>query len=544
MSRGPVLLLLLACALIGAPAAVAGGPLVRPPLTFVRGGGSYTEAARTPKSHRITTIVIHATDGGSMLGNVWWLSGGHSHASAHYVISREGSIVQLVHLSDIAWHAGNWKVNQHSIGVEHVGETYDPAGFATEQYRSSARLVAWLVRRYDIPVDRQHIIGHSQVTDPNHPGEHGGSGHHTDPGPFWRWGYYLNLVRHDAFPQRYRLHVHTTTIDGGQALQGIVPWSVRTRGPAARRVEFAIDGHVVWIDRRRPFSFAAGRGWNTTAIENGRHVLTVRATGAAGAATQRLVVNVVNHDFALTTSALRPWQKVKGTLRVRANVRGAKSSGIGLYIDGRAISRDGVAPYTLRWNSRKVSDGRHWLTLAAVATDGRSARRRLPLVVANHPRPKKKPVHKPKPRPRPIHPKPKPAPKPKPKPKPIPPKPLPAPQITRENLVDGQTVTGIVDWQAHTIGAVARVEFAVDGVIVSTGTTEPWRAAWDSGTVAPGPHALEVRAYTKDGRKAVRPLTVTVTPPISTTPISTTPTSTTPAPPTPTTASSTAPSGP
>jgi len=127
---------------VGAASAGARSDVRRPPLTFVRGEGSFTEAARSPKSHTITMIVIHATDGGSLLGNVWWLSGGHSHASAHYVISRDGEIIQLVHLSDIAWHAGNWKMNCHSIGIEHVGDTYDPNGFTTDQYKSSARLVA------------------------------------------------------------------------------------------------------------------------------------------------------------------------------------------------------------------------------------------------------------------------------------------------------------------------------------------------------------------------------------------------------------------
>jgi N-acetyl-anhydromuramyl-L-alanine amidase AmpD len=488
VSRGVILLLLL-CVAAGVPSARAGDVVKRPPLTWVRGQGSYTNAGRSPASHAITTIVIHATDGGSLLGNVWWLSGGHSHASAHYVVSRDGSIVQLVHLSDVAWHAGNWNVNQHSIGIEHVGETYDPAGFSVDEYRSSARLVAWLVRRYGIPVDREHIIGHYQVPDPGHPGEYGGSDHHTDPGPYWRWGFYMNLVRHYAFPERYAIHVDTTSIDRGQTLTGIVPWSVRTKGPAARRVDFAIDGHVVWTDQRKPFAFAGGRGWNTTTVDNGAHVLTVRATGKEGAATQRLVVNVVNHDFALTTSALHPWQKVKGTLRVRANVRGARTSGIGLYIDGRVMSRDRIAPFTLRWDSRKVHDGRHWMTLAAVASDGRVAKRRLPLVVVNHPLPKKKPL-----------------PKPKPKPKP---KPLPPPEVTAQNLADGQTVSGVVDWRAHTIGPVARVEFAVDGAVIASATTEPWATTWDSATVAPGAHTLEVRAYTKDGRRAV--LTITVT---------------------------------
>jgi len=478
--KGVAILLLVAGALVGASTAHARDTVKRPNLTWVRGEGSYTEASRTPESHTINTIVIHATDGGSLVGNVWWLSGGHSHASAHYVVARDGSIVQLVHLSDIAWHAGNWRVNCHSIGIEHVGETYDPAGFTVEEYRSSARLVAWLVRRYDIPVDRKHIIGHAQVPDPHHPDEYGGSAHHTDPGPYWRWGFYLNLVRHYAFPERYAIHVDTTSIDQGQTLAGIVPWAVRTNGgTTARRVDFSIDGRVVWTDRRKPFAFAGGRGWNTTVLANGTHVLTVRASGAGRSATQRLVVHVANRDFALTTSALRAWQKVKGTVRIRANVRGAKTNGIGLYVDGRVVSRDRSAPYTVRWNSHKVHDGRHWVTLAAVATDGRVAKRRLPLVVANHP------VQRPKP------------------------KPLPPPRVTAQNLADGQAVSGVVDWRAHTIGPVARVEFVVDGTVIATATTEPWATSWDSSTVAPGAHVLEVRAFTKDGRKAA--LTIAVT---------------------------------
>jgi N-acetyl-anhydromuramyl-L-alanine amidase AmpD len=484
MPRGVVLLPLLVCALLGASAAHAS--VERPALTWVRGTGSYTEASRTPRSHTIDTIVIHATDGGSLIGNVWWLSGGHSHASAHYVIARDGSIVQLVHLSDIAWHAGNWKTNCHSIGIEHVGETYDPAGFTVDEYRSSARLVAWLVRRYDIPVDRTHIIGHAQVPDPSHPGEHGGSAHHTDPGPYWRWGLYLNLVRRYAFPERYAIHVDTTSFDTGQTLAGIVPWTVRTNGgTAARRVDFAIDGHVIWSDRRKPFAFAGGRGWNTTALANGAHVLTVRASGGGRVATQRLVVRVANRDFALTTSALHAWQKVKGTVRIRANVRGARTNGIGLYVDGHAVSRDRSAPYSVHWNSRRARDGRHWIMLAAVAADGRVAKRRLPLVVANHV------VKKPKPTPKPT------------------PAPVPPPEVTAQNLAEGQAVTGLVDWRAHTVGPVARVQFVIDGTVVATLTTEPWATTWDTSTSPPGAHALEVRALTKDGHSAVLRVGVT-----------------------------------
>lgn len=477
-SRG--LIAAIACALVCAATAAAGTDVRRPALTWVRGEGSYTNAARTPKSHKITTIVIHATDGGSLAGNVWWLSGGHSHASAHYVVSRDGSIVQLVHLSDIAWHAGNWNVNVHSIGVEHVGETYDPNGFTAAEYASSARLVAWLVRRYDIPVDRRHIIGHAQVPDPNDGSLTGGSDHHTDPGPYFKWGYYLNLVRHFAFPERYEVKVDTTTIDRGETLTGIVPWNVATK--RANRVDFAIDGEIVWTDRRKPFAFAGGRGWNTTNVANGSHILSVRATGRGRSVVQSIPVHVVNHDFALTTAGVRDWQRVKGALHVRANVRGAKTRGIGLYVDGKIVSRDKRAPFGLWWNSKKVRDGKHVVTVAATAADGRVAKRRVTIVVKNAVAPKKKPL-----------------------PLPLP----PAPHVVSQTVADGQLVSGPVDWRVHTIGAVARVEFVVDGVVAATQTREPWSFGWDATNATAGPHTLEARAYTKDGRSDKAAVTVT-----------------------------------
>jgi hypothetical protein len=469
------------CALACVPSALAGDPVQRPPVTWAPPGGRNF----TPALHRkITTIVIHATEGGSLVGNVSWLIDDKSEASAHYVVSRDGTIVQLVPLHDIAWHSGNHAVNVHSIGIEHVGETYDPAGFTAAEYKSSARLVAWLVRRYGIPIDRKHIIGHSEVPDPNHPGELGGSDHHTDPGPYWKWGYYLRLVRRYAFPNA--LKVATTDISQGADVAGVVPWQVETKGANASRVDFLIDGRVVWSDSRKPFAFAGGRGWNTTQLANGTHVLTVRATGDGRTATQRLVVHVTNHEFGITTSSLRPWQKVKGTLRVRANAVGAKTTGLSLYVDGKVWSRDKRAPFTMRWNSRRVRDGRHFLTVAAVSVDGRVAERRIAVVVQNHVAKKRV----------------------APKPKPVAP-----PQITAENLADGQTVSGVVAWRVHTIGPVARVEFAVDGNVVAAQTSGPWAASWDSSTVGTGPHVLEVRAYTKSGVKAVRDVSVTVTAP-------------------------------
>ena len=98
---------------------------------------------------------------------------------------------------DIAWHAGNWAYNESSIGIEHAGFT-NVTRFPDAEYRGSARLAAWIADTFLITPDRSHVIGHSQVPDPNHPGEWGGVDHHTDPGRTWNWPRYMAYLRADA----------------------------------------------------------------------------------------------------------------------------------------------------------------------------------------------------------------------------------------------------------------------------------------------------------------------------------------------------------
>ena len=140
--------------------------------------------------------------------------------------------MQLVHDSDIAWHAGNWKVNVRSIGVEHEGYVDDPAGFTAKQYRASARLVAYIARRALMPIDRRHIIGHSEVPNPFDPSQRGGSDAHSDPGSSWNWAAYLRLVRRYATPPRPKPQDHAAG-----------PVAVRLRRRAPPRPASVGGGH-------------------------------------------------------------------------------------------------------------------------------------------------------------------------------------------------------------------------------------------------------------------------------------------------------------
>lgn len=64
-------------------------------------------------------------------------------ACAHYTVSYNGAVGRSVQEKDIAWHAGNWKYNKTSIGIEHGGYIDDPRWFIDSMYRSSAKLAAY-----------------------------------------------------------------------------------------------------------------------------------------------------------------------------------------------------------------------------------------------------------------------------------------------------------------------------------------------------------------------------------------------------------------
>ncbi|WP_406327507.1 N-acetylmuramoyl-L-alanine amidase [Streptomyces sp. NBC_00203] len=146
-----------------------------------------------PASQSIKYIVIHDTEG--TWDGVLKLVQDPTYVSWNYTLrSTDGHIAQHVQAKDVAWHAGNWYVNAKSIGLEHEGFLASPDAWYTEEmYRTSARLVKYLSKKYDIPLDRQHILGHDNVPGPTTATI---PGMHTDPGPYWDWQHYFKLLGH------------------------------------------------------------------------------------------------------------------------------------------------------------------------------------------------------------------------------------------------------------------------------------------------------------------------------------------------------------
>ncbi|MEO8156371.1 MAG: 1,6-anhydro-N-acetylmuramyl-L-alanine amidase AmpD [Betaproteobacteria bacterium] len=107
--------------------------------------------------------------------------------SSHFLIRRDGSLIQFVPCTLRAWHAGQstWRgrgrCNDFSIGVELEGADDQP--FADQQYATLAALAIPLLAKYPI----QDCVGHSDIAMP--------PGRKTDPGPHFDWVRLRALMR-------------------------------------------------------------------------------------------------------------------------------------------------------------------------------------------------------------------------------------------------------------------------------------------------------------------------------------------------------------
>ena len=97
--------------------------------------------------------------------------------SAHFLVRRDGSVIQFVPPERRAWHAGvsSWRgrerCNDFSIGIELEGS--EDEAFSDAQYKSLASLVRELQSRLPI----RDIAAHSEVAP----------GRKTDPGAHFDW---------------------------------------------------------------------------------------------------------------------------------------------------------------------------------------------------------------------------------------------------------------------------------------------------------------------------------------------------------------------
>jgi len=191
------------------------------------------------------------------------------------------------------------------------------------------------------------------------------------------------LVTTPSRPVRSVVDRHATVHGKANWWSGITGWWQGYRH--IWKVEFYVDGKLVYTDHTWPYSFHRTVGWDTRTVANGRHMLSVRAFGAHGYRTwKRIPVRVANPPLRIRVTGAVSGGAVYGLLTVNAHVSGPADR-VMLYADGTPVSRDGSAPYTLRWDTRAAAEGGHDLLVFARDRHGHRAVLDLPVVVANAP---------------------------------------------------------------------------------------------------------------------------------------------------------------
>jgi len=154
-----------------------------------------------PPSTAIELIVVHAislppgvfggpgilqlfTNSLDAAADPYYATVAHLRVSAHFLVRRDGSVVQFVPTVLRAWHAGVscWRgrerCNDFSIGIELEG--CDELLFEHAQYGSLARLTRAIQDQYPIA----EIVGHMDIAPRRK----------TDPGPQFDWLRYRKML--------------------------------------------------------------------------------------------------------------------------------------------------------------------------------------------------------------------------------------------------------------------------------------------------------------------------------------------------------------
>ena len=252
-------------------AAGAGAPpiqAVRPPATIAPEDPDrpdWIDWAPSPyRSSRagnpVTAIIYHYTAGPSLTGTVRWFQNNPRRVSAHYVIGKDGRVVQMVPLAYSAHHAGSSNlpgcrrgVNRCSIGIEIVnwgvltkrnGQFFTYSGrryiglppvfvggrwwepYTPAQVNALIRLTRHLLSRYP---GITHITGHEDIAP----------GRKSDPGGAFDW----QAIRAGLAPL-YAGHLGPLT---DAPVREIKDYSFPVVTPGQETfADFEVDGTSIW----------------------------------------------------------------------------------------------------------------------------------------------------------------------------------------------------------------------------------------------------------------------------------------------------------
>ncbi|MEW5797364.1 MAG: Ig-like domain-containing protein [Bacteroidota bacterium] len=269
-------------------------------------------------------VVVHDVEG-SYLGCISWFKNPAAQVSAHYVLNSHpnspvskqptgspdapvGEVTQMVEEKFRAWHVGCW--NSYMVGIEHEGY-YNVSGWYTQEcYESSSRLVAYLCDKYGIPKDRNHVIAHSEhqnsawrnwVTSTGQ-GFDPTCNTHVDPGQYWDWTKFMNLV---TVGDTVKPQILTATPAGGKPVPTYKEITVQFNTPmdaastaAAFSIIPAVTGTKSWNNDNTVLTFdpSSNLAWNT--------LYTVTVDSSAKNVSLKKSLGGIPYSFSFTTEPI------------------------------------------------------------------------------------------------------------------------------------------------------------------------------------------------------------------------------------------------
>lgn len=233
------------------------------------------------------------------------------------------------------------------------------------------------------------------------------------------------------------------------------------------RVEFEMDGALLGTATAAPWTVA----WDTAALADGPHQVTVRAYDAQGNVGTSRATYRVNNGGGPRVTLNSPGAAVAGEVTLGATAAGAARVEYyaGTRLSGaeeRLIGSATAAPYAVTWATAGFANGLYFLEARAVDEQGRTASSgRVPVVVANGGRP--------------------------------------APGVTLVAPGENSTVKGTVALAAPawSDAGISRVEFWVGGYRLATVRRAPYTATWDTTWAPNGRHLLRAVAWDGAGRR-------------------------------------------
>lgn len=168
LAAGAAMLVLGAAAIQKTVAMCQGASQAPMPLAYAYVPSPNVDAR--PPLAAVNCIVLHATVEPTLEGTMGIFLDPRRKVSAHFVVGRDGRVVQMVPVEMRAWHAGTSildgvnKVNDYSVGIEMVNLNNGSDPYPTAQLDAVAGLIRFIRARYDVPDER--IVSHAVIALP------------------------------------------------------------------------------------------------------------------------------------------------------------------------------------------------------------------------------------------------------------------------------------------------------------------------------------------------------------------------------------------